>query len=98
MLPTVSEMLNSSFGLIQKLLISFFMFFYRSLYYKTFYGRNLRIFEVCLCLFLASLSRNKYSGILRKSVSYGRKKFYITGPSFYVFTKTFLPPMFSSFF
>jgi hypothetical protein len=44
---------------------------YRSLYYKTFYGRNLRIFVVSL-----SVCPWKGSSILRKSVNYGRKKIY----------------------
>jgi hypothetical protein len=41
------------------------------LYYKTFYGRNLR---------LKRLARDKNSSLLRKSVNYDRKKFYSTGP------------------
>ncbi len=83
-------------------------YFFRSLYYKTFYGRNLRIFiiNLCVCLWQAftaksnvwgwgqeptlewstwkvlhkgRLARDRHSSLLRKSVNYGRKKFYSTG-------------------
>jgi hypothetical protein len=72
------------------------------LYYKTFYGRNLRIFILSKSVFPGQpfqpslmfagkagaypseaplkLAKDKHSILLRKSVNYGRKKFYSTGP------------------
>jgi hypothetical protein len=49
----------------------------RAQYYKTFYGRNLRIFVLSSSLLHSSLL---HSSLLQKSVNYGCKKFYSTGP------------------
>ncbi len=56
------------------------------LYCKTFYGRNLRIFVTSLPNYIRQGWRGlpgRNTSLLRKSVNYGSKFFYSTGPWFH---------------